>query len=123
MPSTVPSFLAASSRYATRSVPLDEARRCSRRSSIHLTGTPVTLDARATSAMYGYMLDLMPKLPPMSAGTMNRSLFSGTPSTRAVSGCMMNGPMKFDQSVYASSSGSQRAMTPYVSMGVEPYFG
>ncbi len=37
----------------------------------------------------------------MSAGTMKRSLFSGTPSTRAVSGCMMNGPMKFDQSVYA----------------------
>ena len=38
----------------------------------------------------------------MSVGTMKRSLFSARPSTRAVSGCMMNGPMKFDQSVYAS---------------------
>ena len=45
------------------------------------------------------MLDLMPKLPPMSGGTMKRSLFSATPSTRAVSGCMMNGPMKFDHTV------------------------
>ena len=80
-------------------MPLDEASRCSRRSSIHFTGTPVTRAARAISAMYGYMLDLMPKLPPMSAGTMKRSLFSGTPSTRAVSGCMMNGPMKFDHIV------------------------
>ncbi len=62
--------------------------------------------------MYGYMLDLMPKLPPISGGTMKRSLFSGTPRTRAVSGCMMNGPMKFDQSVYAPSIGSQRATTP-----------
>ena len=41
----------------------------------------------------------MPKLPPMSGGTMRRSLFSATPSTRAVIGCMMNGPMKFAQSV------------------------
>ena len=81
------------------SVPLDEARRCSCRSSIHFTGTPVRRAASAISAMYGYMLDLMPKLPPMSGGTMKRSLFSGTPRTRAVRGCMMNGPMKFDQSV------------------------
>src|SRR2546430_16775208 len=29
----------------------------------------------------------------MSGGTMKRSLFPGSPSTRAVSGCMMNGPM------------------------------
>src|SRR5260370_1099173 len=91
MPRTVPSRMAASSRYATRSVPLEEASRCSRRSSIHLTGTPVSRAARAINAMYGYMLDLMPKLPPMSGGTMKRSLFSATPSTRAVRGGMMGG--------------------------------
>jgi len=59
----------------------------------------------------------------MSGGTMKRSLFSARPSTRAVKGCMMNGPMKFDHTVHTPSSGSQRAMTPYVSIGVEPYFG
>ena len=106
-----------------RSVPLDDAARCSRRSSTHLTVTPVSIAASPTSAMYGYMLDLMPKLPPMSAGTMKRIRFSGRPSTRAVSGCMMNGPMKFDQTVSTSSIGSQRATMPYVSIGVEPYFG
>ena len=68
------------------------------------------------------MLDLIPNEPPMSGGTMKRSLFSASPSTRAVSGCMMNGPMKLDQTVQTPSS-SQRAMMPYVSMGVEPYFG
>ncbi len=49
--------------------------------------------------MYGYMADLIPKLPPMSVDTMKRSRFSGTPSTRATSPCMMKGPMKFDQTV------------------------
>ena len=80
-------------------MPLDEASRCSRRSSIHLTGTWASRAATAISVMYGYRLDLIPKLPPMSPGTMKRSLFSGTPSTRAVRGCMMNGPMKFAQIV------------------------
>jgi hypothetical protein len=58
------------------------------------------------------MLDLIPNEPPMSAGTMNRSRFSGRPSTRAVSGCMMNGPMKFDHTVHTPSGTSQRAMMP-----------
>ncbi len=58
------------------------------------------------------MLLLMPKEPPMSAGTMNRSRFSGSCSTRATSGCMMKGPMKFDQIVSTPSTGSQRAITP-----------
>ena len=58
------------------------------------------------------MLDLMPKEPPMSGGTMKRSLFSGTPSTRLTSGCMMNGPMKLDQIVSTPSRPSQRAITP-----------
>ena len=59
----------------------------------------------------------------MSAGTMKRSLFSGRPRTRAVSGCMMKGPMKFDHTVHTPSGRSHRAMTPYVSIGVDPYFG
>ena len=54
----------------------------------------------------------MPNEPPMSVGTMKRSLFSARPRTRAVSGCMMNGPMKFDHTVHTPSIGSQRAMTP-----------
>ena len=49
--------------------------------------------------------DLIPKLPPMSVGTMKRSRFSGSCSTRATSGCMMNGPMKLDQIVSTPSSG------------------
>ena len=40
---------------------------------------------------------------------MKRSRFSGTWSTRATSGCMMNGPMKFDHTVRVCSKGSQRA--------------
>ncbi len=62
--------------------------------------------------MYGYKADLIPKLPPMSADTMKRSRFSGIPSTRATSPCMTKGPMKFDQTVQASSASSQRAITP-----------
>jgi hypothetical protein len=58
------------------------------------------------------MLVLIPNEPPMSGGTMKRSLFSGKPSARAVSGCMMNGPMKLDHTVSTPSSGSQRAMIP-----------
>src|SRR3989454_7417167 len=55
----------------------------------------------------------------MSGGTMKRSWFSGSPSARAVSGCMMNGPMKLDHTVHTPSNASHVAMTPYVSIGVE----
>jgi len=35
----------------------------------------------------------------------------------------MNGPMKLDHTVHTPSNASHVAMTPYVSIGVEPYFG
>ena len=65
----------------------------------------------------------MPKLPPMSPATTKRSRFSASPRARATSVCIANGPMKLDQTVSTCSKGSQRAMTPYVSIGVEEYLG
>jgi hypothetical protein len=47
---------------------------------------------------------LMPKLPPMSAGTCSRSRDAGTPSAPASTGTMLNGPWKFTQASTAGPS-------------------
>ena len=47
---------------------------------------------------------LMPKLPPMSAGTCSRSRAAGTPSEPASTGIMLNGPWKLAQASTAGPS-------------------
>ena len=46
----------------------------------------------------------MPKLPPMSAGTMSRSDEVGMPRQPATTGAIENGPWKFDQAVTSGPS-------------------
>ena len=57
------------------------------------------------------MLLLMPKLPPMSEGTIKRSLFSSTSRALAATACMLNGPMKFEWTVNIPVMASKSAMT------------
>lgn len=40
---------------------------------------------------------MIPKLPPMSAGTCNRIRETGTPSAPAITGTIVNGPWKLAQ--------------------------
>ena len=60
------------------------------------------------------MPDLMPKLPPMSAGTCSRNRETGTPRDPAATGTIVNGPWKFAQHSTAGPSDSSRhcATTP-----------
>ena len=56
--------------------------------------------------MYGKSDDLIPKLPPMSFGTITRSLSSGIRSERASTGSSVIGPMKFAHIVRSPDAGS-----------------
>ncbi len=60
------------------------------------------------------MPDLMPKLPPMSAGTCRRKRLVGRPSAPAATGTIVNGPWKFAHASTAGPSASSlhRATTP-----------
>ncbi len=51
---------------------------------------------------------LMPKLPPMSAGTCSRSRDTGSPSAPARTGTIENGPWKFAHASTAGPSASSR---------------
>ena len=56
--------------------------------------------------MYGNSDDLIPKLPPMSFGTITRSRSSGSFSERASTGSSVIGPMKFAHIVRRPEAGS-----------------
>ena len=56
--------------------------------------------------MYGKSDDLIPKLPPMSFGTMTRSFSSGIRNDRASTGSSVIGPMKFAHMVRSPEAGS-----------------
>ena len=56
--------------------------------------------------MYGKSDDLIPKLPPMSFGTITRSRSSGISSDRASTGSSDIGPMKFAHIVKRPEAGS-----------------
>ena len=58
--------------------------------------------------MYGYTADLIPKLPPMSAGTTRRSDDVGIPRAPATTGAIENGPWKLAWAVISGPSGPSR---------------
>src|SRR2546430_9335104 len=59
-PVSSPAFVNAAATVPTRSLEADEAVRCSARSSIHLTGTPVLRLTAAGRAMYEKTACLIP---------------------------------------------------------------
>ena len=71
--------------------------------------------------MYGKRDDLIPKLPPMSRGTITRRSASCIRSAFASTGKSVIGPMKFAHIVSRPEAGSWSATIPYVSIGVELY--
>src|SRR5229473_767960 len=105
-PVSSPSFVNAAATVPTRSLEADEAVRCSARSSIHLTGTPVLRLTAARRTMYEKTACLIPKLPPLLGGVMRRSRWPGTRNALAMSGWTTNGPWKFDHIVCAHRAGA-----------------
>jgi hypothetical protein len=91
----MPSASTAAVSVVTRLVAEVAAVRCSSRLSTHLTGRPALRAANAISTMYGKIACLAPKLPPESGGVVRRSRLAGTPSARAMTGCIASGPWKF----------------------------
>jgi len=99
-------------------VAIDEARRCSTRSSVHRTGTPKRREASAISTTAVNTPAFTPKEPPESGGDTSRSRAGGTPSAAAATPWSVNGPWKFDQAVTDPVVASQAQMTPAPSTGV-----
>ena len=93
---TLPSASTAASIRVMRLVAEVAASRCSSRSSIHLTGRAAFRAASAIATIYGKTACLMPKLPPESGVERRRSLGPGTLSARAMTGCSVSGPWKWE---------------------------
>ena len=93
---TRPSASTAASIRVTRLVAAFAASRCSSRSSIHLTGRAAFRAASAIATMSGKIACLTPKLPPESGTERSLSRGPGTLSARAMTGCSVIGPWKWD---------------------------
>src|SRR5206468_10695214 len=117
-PTRSPSAVNPASTDDSRSVAIDEARRCSTRSSVHRTGTPKRRAATAISTTEVNTDALTPNEPPESGGDTSRSRDGATPSAAAATPWSVNGPWKFDQAVTDPVAASQAPITPAPSTGV-----
>jgi len=102
----------------SRSVAIEEARRCSTRSSVHRTGTPKRREAIAINTTDVNTAAFTPNEPPESGGDTSRSLAGGNRSAAAATPWSVNGPWKFDQAVTDPAAASQAQITPAPSTGV-----
>src|SRR5260370_38825238 len=105
------SFGNAAATVPTRWLEAEEAVRCSARSSIHLTGTPVLRLTAARRTMYEKTACLIPKLPPLPCGVMRRSQWPGPRNALAMSGWTTNGPWTVDHIAERAGARSHYAVT------------
>ena len=65
--------------------------KCSRRSSVHLTGRPSCMAAQGTSTSSGKNIRILVPKPPPTSGAMTSTLSSGRPSMAARPFLMVSG--------------------------------